>query len=870
MFTAANQHAFADAVAVVSDPLVAGASSLAAAATAIQTAVWGLDPGGNLFYVTCPTGSEADPTAWSTPVPLLTGVEAFAFFLNLDAGTNVLFAAIGGQTLIQLSQDPVTTDWLQRSITLPPTAVDDIAAYTSFTTHVQVVGDNGVAAANAAVAITATSPVSVYVNDVYYRLSSTVAVNTTTDLSGVLTVVQETQSLSAVCLRVVLTASPDVVADINPMANALATLSDVKTGDDLTSVQVTNADGTRQPLVPAGAQDVDSAAQSIAQFVQINDGLPADGSRQPPRLAATAAGAPPVTVFAVSYTGALEADVQVDLGSAISVAAGDLFHWLKDAFDDVEKFTIQVADGLYHFVATIAGDVYDALLDCTAAIAHAVEFVMNKIGVFLEDLIKWLGYLFSWDDILRTHAVLKNVLNCYLEKCVAGLDTIADDLKAGFSDVEKYVDAWANIPDNIPPALAPSTLSATASTATPPPGQGSPQANWGIHHLKSNADGGQTSAQPNSGVLGELDTLLAPLIAALKTEEQVLADAAASFKSDIVDAFDSLTLEALIKKLIAIIADAVLESVETVLLAAIEVLTSLVEGAIEGLNATIEIPVISSIYKDVAHADLSLLDLMCLVAAIPITVGYKLITEDAPPFPDDATSSALIAAPDWATVQQVCNGSTLALTANVATTAPSTNDIIVLSAGISSAVGSILLSIFSPLKQKFPAVKPFPIITGLSYLLYVAPDIVGQIPDLKAKKWWAITNEIIADLMVLKCSLADTGVGLTAAGSAARNLWDQPSAWIDFGANILWQVPTSAALFDPENENVAGLLAFWGGTSFDCNGILSPALADDSDPLSWGVLVALAAVFNAGYGALSLASSVLVYEGDTHSLPAAV
>src|SRR5205807_3193146 len=117
---------------------------------------------------------------------------------------------------------------------------------------------------------------------VYHLLSPTVAVNTTADATGVLTVVQETQSLAAVCFRVVLTDTPEVVADINPMSRALSTLGDVQNGNDLAKVLVTNADGTQQSLVPAGVspESADAAARSIAQFVKINGGLPQDGSRQ--------------------------------------------------------------------------------------------------------------------------------------------------------------------------------------------------------------------------------------------------------------------------------------------------------------------------------------------------------------------------------------------------------------------------------------------------------------------------------------------------------------------------------------------------------------------------------------------------------------
>jgi hypothetical protein len=119
LFAPGNQHDQASPVLVVPSTLAAGASALAAATDGKRTAVWGVDPQGYLFYAQCPAGSEASLGAWSHPVPLLPSVEAFAFFLNLDAGNNILFAHVDGQSLIQLTQDPVTTDWRQRSILLP-------------------------------------------------------------------------------------------------------------------------------------------------------------------------------------------------------------------------------------------------------------------------------------------------------------------------------------------------------------------------------------------------------------------------------------------------------------------------------------------------------------------------------------------------------------------------------------------------------------------------------------------------------------------------------------------------------------------------------------------------------------------------------
>lgn len=106
-------------------------------------------------------------------------------------------------------------------------------------------------------------------------------VNVASDATGVLTVVQETQWLNGVCFCVAL-ADQSVKADINPMSKALAILSTITPTTDLGTIQVTNADGTQQPLVPSGVSgdDKKATAQYLAQLTQVGSQLPQDGSVQ--------------------------------------------------------------------------------------------------------------------------------------------------------------------------------------------------------------------------------------------------------------------------------------------------------------------------------------------------------------------------------------------------------------------------------------------------------------------------------------------------------------------------------------------------------------------------------------------------------------
>jgi hypothetical protein len=94
---------------------------------------------------------------------------------------------------------------------------------------------------NAALSVTATSPVSVYLNDMYYQLSPPVGVQVSADATGVLTVVQETATVVGACFQVTVTGPQAVTAAVNPMSKAQAILAGVKSGDDLAAVQVTGS-----------------------------------------------------------------------------------------------------------------------------------------------------------------------------------------------------------------------------------------------------------------------------------------------------------------------------------------------------------------------------------------------------------------------------------------------------------------------------------------------------------------------------------------------------------------------------------------------------------------------------------------------------
>jgi hypothetical protein len=936
LFTPDNQGDQSSPVLVVPSSTIAqinilgGVSSLSASTTSTRTVVWGLNAQGDLFYVGCPAGSEATASAWSIPIPLSSGVEGFAFYLNIHASNNVLFAHLSGQQLQQLTQDPVTGAWTQRSILLPATKVDDIIEYNSFTTHISITDGNGSPVANTPVTVTSTSPVSVYINNVYFVLTPTVPVNATSDFAGSITVIQETQSLSAVCFKVTIAGPPSVVVNVDPLSKAMQTLSAVKTGDDLANVQIKTANGTTQPLVPGSVPSdaKNAAAKSIVNLINVKNTLPADGSRKTttspaPHVTSTLAVAQPQQVWgvslkngftlhegaavaqhigtpAISGTGATKTVSLLSVGQAIEIGAGDFFNFLKNAWADVENFVVQEAEGFYHFIATIAGKVYSAILDSVSAVVGAVEFVFNQIKVFFEELIAWLGFLFDWDDIKITHSVIKNILKQFGKQLVTAIDSVETSIDNAFITLENQINSWAGVQD---PGETVGTRQQTGSSA---PGISSPQTNWAMYHTNNGMSDSSTSYNPPNTGSSTLDQLLSDLVALVENEEEYIKTTVDQIKSQVVDQFFSLSPVQVIKKVIGIASDLILKTARNLIVKVIDIIKIVISGFLDLLDAPIDIPILSSIYKYISGDQLSILDLVCLVGAIPGTIIYKIFTGQTP-FPNDSNTQALINAPDFATLQNLLNPKTpspakpspptvhptvaAALTTEqpgkpspasshpqiqslssvhvlaaadqaappvqTESSAPSGLDTINKICNILAFPGSLLVANCAIKKHQTEGLPSTSIraIAAASYLLYVAPDISGAF--YSSTEWYVQMNYAITIVATVK-TWADNTVIL----SNYSNWNDYASPILESIINATWLTTAIAPIVANTSPKASDWCSMGANLAFDIGGVITFLTIKKIPPPVPEVAFGIAQLLTVAYGILGVAVAEALAHGN--------
>ena len=861
-FASDNQKDGATAVLVVSNALLTGVRALYAHVEGGAVTVWGLNGSDQVFYLSCPLGQQQQATAWTVPLPIMTGVDTISPYIDRDYSAKTFFAH-SATGLVKLVKSPTTSLWNQRSITLQPSKTTNPATpIKSYTTHILVTDATGQAAPNAPVKLTASNLISVYINHLYYVLGPT-PVEVTTDPLGTITIVEATTSLGGTRFGVTVASEETVI--VNTMDTAWQRNAKYTTVDSLKNAKIVNRDGSTRNFVPPGTSDNDLKAvaysnQCLAQAY--------DGTKNKPFQTS----ARPLTT--------LQSSARASSGiSGILVDLGDLLRWLESAFDAVVEFIKDLVTEAWHLVVTIGEAVYHAILDCVEAVVAALTWVYNAIKILVEDIIKFLEFLFGWQDILITHRVLKKLILCLGQYAIDGIQTTKARVNALFQQAQHEINKWADIPDFN------QTVGDTLVTNPTPTGLHSAPANLGVHHFQGNCAASSSDVSLPSPAAGILDDL----VKLLEAEGDTLKNAAQAIKTDIIDKFSSLSATDIIKKLLAIIVDTLLQTVDNVLLALLDVCAKLMEGVIAILTKPLDIPILSWLYKDLTGDGLTFLDLMCLIAAIPVTIVYKLVKDKAP-FPEnDAFTQGLLKAKSFAEIQAlfvVSQDSARTLTDGPASMLPAelagSRDVLDQKklktfgfvTGIVSLCGAIFLVVVTNVQRAepeagFPEWLQYTLATLAAggNILYVSPNFATLV-NAKTDNWYADLNNALTLASILKGLV---GIPLATVLNEAKSI---TVGIIETGLNIIWNIPVIANIMVNHkfsNTSYKSLVPeSIGNFAFNLGGTLEAPIAillpnpEPVEKIALAILIAGQGVLMVTYGACMVAAGDIYDHPDQH------
>jgi hypothetical protein len=473
-----------------------------------------------------------------------------------------------------------------------------------------------------------------------------------------------------------------------------------------------------------------------------------------------------------------------------------------------------------------------------------------------------MASIFNWDDILKTHAALKNIFKQYATYAVAGMATYRADITTSFDNLEKLIDQWAGLPPMT------GSVGESSRTGPRPLGSSSPQAHYGTSQAKGNASGIVSDYSPSISSDSRLADLLSTLETFLTSEETNVSEAFERLKTEIIDNITTLPLTELLKKLIGILfGDLLLPILKTAAVTLVEALAILVEGVMDVLDAPLNIPVLSWLYKNITEgSELTALDFACLIAAIPTTIIFKMVTSQAQaPFPDNNFTSALVAAHDFDAIRMLYSSQSsqavketdqpvaLALQSSEAKN-------LLFAGGVTAFAGAAGVIEFGILKNISPDLVGLYIGYAVSYLLYVAPDIFSQVVQGTTGTWDVNLNTAMTGLGTVK-TFVDISLskGKATPSGQALDIWRRISPIVEIVINGVWEAPVIGSIVN-DHHAPSTIVGCVGNSCFNIGGVFSGVGARLKKPPA--PLMVTEMVLAGAYGLLSLVQVTMNWYGD--------
>jgi hypothetical protein len=364
----------------------------------------------------------------------------------------------------------------------------------------------------------------------------------------------------------------------------------------------------------------------------------------------------------------------------------DFWNWLKGVVANIENVIVSVADDIMVGINFIANGVEQAF----RAVIKVIEDVVNAIGSFflqllkaIEDLIAALSILFHFGEIIWTHRWLASLLADQKEQLktvlIANAKTNIDNwLTTSEATISGFIDSVkAELSPQQSFNTTPGAGATPHSAMTAGPGQagntnaGSSQAvqgGWGIQKMKSgfNVPGGSSSlssaatsaahvaatqattsaaatAAPNAASDDPVSAFITGFLNSLKTNTQ-LSQALSDTQTDINTLFTATSPSAFFTGLLTtlldilkVMLDAALAISQAVVDGVFDALSDIIDAIWAAIDNPINFPFISWLYQLLFQEPLTLLNLATLVAAIPITVIYRVVAGE---YPQDSNNAS--------------------------------------------------------------------------------------------------------------------------------------------------------------------------------------------------------------------------------------
>ena len=354
------------------------------------------------------------------------------------------------------------------------------------------------------------------------------------------------------------------------------------------------------------------------------------------------------------------------IGSGLGSIFSDLWHKIKSGVAKVTKVIVSIGNAVYAGIQYVE----DGVTKVFRFVVRQIEDLAATVGAFfvalgkaIEDIIELLSLLLHFEEVVKTHKILKAAILQQINGLfLTGTTIIQPAVKGFFANGEDAIEkAFCTVKQQIvpgftcsapgagasPPVSGFTGIGATAHTifSVAPKAGGSAKshavaATWGFDKVRSHYKQATTPGcrcvrlglRPLGNPILDFVNSFANSLTTDPTLQQAytatLNDFAASF------AFKSSAefLQMAVFDLLDVIQDLLISSLaigkaflEGFLALAGDLVTFLLDPQQGILVQPLDIPILSDLYKLLFGSQLTFLDLIVLVASIPVTFLYRIV-----------------------------------------------------------------------------------------------------------------------------------------------------------------------------------------------------------------------------------------------------
>jgi hypothetical protein len=350
-------------------------------------------------------------------------------------------------------------------------------------------------------------------------------------------------------------------------------------------------------------------------------------------------------------------DVWDDFWNELQQFGTDVYHAIQNAAVKVYQVTVDVEQGIVNIGIAIEGvgqRVLSFIVKTYQDLANLAHAVFLMIEVAVEKAIDWLKALFDWHNIKNTQAVLEHYAGQaipYFQGIIADGQKLLDGFFAKLeSDVRTQFVALEQMPfikgktmndlasGNYVTGLTPRSRRAAAAFE-PSTLLHAVQPNWVLEKAFPVLSLSVLTGFPSEpGIQKPLQDFIARLQSAVNDFDAFFGDIQKWLVSAVTQPSDFKNVP--VTDVLNTLRDLVigcLEFADDMIQAFLDLVQVVLSIADNALKTAIDVPIVSSLYNKITGENLTFLGCFMLLAAMPVTVGYKAATGNAL-FTDDMVS----------------------------------------------------------------------------------------------------------------------------------------------------------------------------------------------------------------------------------------